>query len=151
MAAEAYNETGDTSEAWKLLNSVRKRAGAREITTENYTELMKEKVYKLNFISDADDAGKFRTALYWERGFELAFEGQRKYDLIRWGIYYDAAHNKLTEATNDKRWTTSGYYKAAKEYAANTEERHQFLPIPMKELGVNLLLKQNSYWSNAAE
>ncbi|MDE8698372.1 hypothetical protein PZH42_31165, partial [Bacteroides cellulosilyticus] len=32
---------------------------------------------------DASAAGKFRTALYWERGFELAFEGQRKYDLLR--------------------------------------------------------------------
>jgi len=73
MAAEAYNETENTAEAWKLLNSVRRRAGAREITTENYQELMKEKVYKLRFISDSDDAGKFRTALFWERGFELAF------------------------------------------------------------------------------
>lgn len=51
----------------------------------------------------------------------------------------------------DRRWTTSGYYRAAKDYAANTEERHQFLPIPMKELGVNLLLKQNSYWSSTGE
>ena len=28
MAAEAYNETGNTTEAWNLLNRVRARAGA---------------------------------------------------------------------------------------------------------------------------
>ena len=44
------------------------------------------KVYDLPFISDGDEAGKFRTALYWERAFETAYEGQRKFDLIRWGV-----------------------------------------------------------------
>lgn len=87
MAAEAYNETGNTPKAWELLNSVRKRSGATEITTRNYKSLLKtnELMKKLDFIDDSDDTGKFRTALYWERGFELAFEGQRKFDLIRWG------------------------------------------------------------------
>ena len=90
MAAEAYNETGNTPKAWELLNSVRKRSGATEITTRNYKSLLKtnELMKKLDFIDDSDDTGKFRTALYWERGFELAFEGQRKFDLIRWGTGY---------------------------------------------------------------
>lgn len=91
MAAEAYNETGNTDEAWRLLNSVRTRAGAPEITSANYAGLLKApKVYDLPFIDDATEQGKIRTALYWERGFELAFEGQRKYDLIRWGILKEA-------------------------------------------------------------
>ena len=91
MAAEAYNETGNTPEAWKLLNNVRERAGATPITNANYNSLLKApKVYNLAFISDADDTGKFRTALYWERAFELCYEGQRKYDLLRWGILGDA-------------------------------------------------------------
>lgn len=133
MLAEAENEAGKapTDLAYDAINEVRERAGIDKVENLSYAEFQQE-------VRD-------------ERARELCFESLRKYDLIRWGIYYDAAHNKLTEATNDKRWTTSGYYKAAKEYAANTEERHQFLPIPMKELGVNLLLKQNSYWSNAAE
>lgn len=41
MAAEAYNETGNTAKAWELLNSVRKRAGATEITARNYKSLFK--------------------------------------------------------------------------------------------------------------
>lgn len=53
----------------------------------NYASLLKApRVYNLPYIDDTDEKGKFRTALYWERGFELAFEGQRKYDLIRWNV-----------------------------------------------------------------
>ena len=91
MAAEAYNETNNTTEARKLLNDVRQRAEATPITSANYASLMKApKVYNLDFIDDSDDAGKFRTALYWERGFELCYEGQRKYDFLRWGCLGDA-------------------------------------------------------------
>ena len=91
MAAEAYNEINDTPKAWELLNDVRARAHATEINSSNYASLMKApKVYDLPFISDGDEAGKFRTALYWERAFETAYEGQRKFDLIRWGVLGDA-------------------------------------------------------------
>lgn len=59
MAAEAYNETGNTPEAWRLLNSVRTRSEATAITSANYASLMKApKVYDLPFISDGDEAGK---------------------------------------------------------------------------------------------
>lgn len=133
MLAEAENEVAGTPTdlAYTAINEVRERAGIDKVENLSYATFQQE-------VRD-------------ERARELCFESLRKYDLIRWGIYYDAAHSKLTTATNDKRWTTSSYYKAAKDYAANTEERHQFLPIPMKELGVNLLLKQNSYWSNTTE
>jgi hypothetical protein len=75
MAAEAYNETGtDRQKAWDLLNSVRTRAEATSITEANYDEMMsaRKKTHNLTFIDDSTPEGKFRTALYWERGFELA-------------------------------------------------------------------------------
>ena len=43
---------------------------------------IRKKTHNLTFIDDSTPEGKFRTALYWERGFELAFEGQRKYDPV---------------------------------------------------------------------
>ena len=139
MAAEAYNETENTAEAWKLLNSVRRRAGAREITTENYQELMKEKVYKLRFISDSDDAGKFRTALFWERGFELAFEGQRKYDLIRWGIIKDAL--SLFGNRSEVNTSTTTAYPAGENFQKG---KHELFPIPLDELQLNPLLENKN-------
>ena len=131
MAAEAYNETGNTTEAWSLLNTVRTRAGATPIGADNYATLMKApKVYDLPFIDDSDDAGKFRTALYYERGFELAFEGQRKWDLIRWGVIKDAM--QLFESKLPK--SCAGLYVAGTNFVSG---KHELFPIPLKEVQSN--------------
>lgn len=135
MAAEAYNETGDTPMAWTLLNKVRTRAKATEITPSNYTSLVKApQVYNLPFISDADDAGKFRTALYWERAFELAFEGQRKYDLIRWGILKEALELFGSKSAVNKPINANDSYPAYKNFVTG---KHELFPIPLKEIQSN--------------
>ena len=137
MAAEAYNETDNTPEAWKLLNSVRTRANATPITSANYASLMKApKVLDLPFISDADEAGKFRTALYWERAFELAFEGQRKYDLLRWGILKEALV-LMGNATSVNK-VANQPYPAYKNFETG---KHELFPIPLSELQSNPLLE----------
>lgn len=132
MAAEAYNETGNTSKALELINRVRTRSGATEITLEgNYSTLMKSpKVYDLSFISDSDAQGKIRTVLYWERGFELAFEGQRKYDLIRWNVLGDALvlfQSRMSEKLKD-------LYVAGDNFVKN---KHELFPVPLTELQSN--------------
>ena len=137
MAAEAYNELGDASKAWTLLNSVRKRAGAAEITVANYASLLKApKVYNLPFISDADEAGRFRTALYWERGFELAFEGQRKYDLIRWGFLKEALVLFGANTSTQVNGATINYPAGL----TFQKGKHELLPIPEDELQINYKL-----------
>lgn len=140
MAAEAYNETDNTPKAWELLNSVRRRAGATEITSANYVSLLKEpKVYNLSFMNDEDEAGKFRTALYWERGFELAYESQRKYDLIRWGIMKEAVQlfGEKTELNTSTRTT----YLAGQNFEKG---KHELLPIPEDEIQVNYKLEKKN-------
>lgn len=140
MAAEAYNELNNTPEAWILLNNVRDRAGATKITTANYEQLLKApKVLNLNFIPDADEAGKFRTALYWERGFELAFEGQRKYDLIRWGITKEAL--QLMGSKSIVNTVTVTAYPAGINFRKG---KHELFPIPMDELQLNYLLENKN-------
>lgn len=135
MAAEAYNETGETGKAWSLLNDVRRRAHATAIDDSNYASLLKApKVLDLPFINDADEKGKFRTALYWERGFELAFEGQRKYDLIRWGVLSEAI--KLMGANTSLNKVASG----KEPYAAPIKfekGKHELFPIPLSEMQSN--------------
>jgi len=131
MAAEAYNELNQTPKAWTLLNTVRTRANATEIDAANYASLLKApKVYNLAYINDGDDAGKFRTALYWERGFELAFEGQRKWDLIRWGILGETL-KLFNEKANSQMQNN---YPAGKNFVAG---KHELFPIPLDEIQIN--------------
>ena len=167
MAAEAYNEINDTPKAWELLNDVRARAHSTEINSSNYASLMKApKVYDLPFISDGDEAGKFRTALYWERAFETAYEGQRKFDLIRWGVLGDALRaaqtyiegweeganlfkdvdkngkpTKLEEGESPAVWDPVVW--ATQNYVAGhnfVDGKHELLPIPLAEIQSNAQL-----------
>ena len=135
MAAEAYNELGNTSEAWRLLNQVRARAGATEYTDANYEELMKTRkaTHDLTFIDDGSAQGRFRTALYWERGFELAFEGVRKFDLIRWGVLGDALRLFGEQSSVNKKGGNAAY----PAYQNFVDGKNELLPIPLVEIQSN--------------
>ncbi len=140
MYAEALNEVGRTSEAIDALNIVRARSNATLLSQDfsNYTTLYqpKNKVNNvltpklLPFIPDADNQGKFRTALYWERCFELCYEGTRKYDLIRWGILYEAIQNMKTTYVISSYAAPTNFVKG----------KHELFPIPQKEMDVNFKL-----------
>lgn len=156
MAAEAYYETGNSTEAWKQLNRIRTRAGVGELSATK----AHPNVYKLDFI-EGNDA--FRTALYWERAFELAFEGVRKFDLIRWGILKESL---VAAQTYSENWTDGEkYFKdvksdgtpvenstatwnpkewTPKNYVAGTNfvtGKHELFPIPLAEMQQNAKLE----------
>lgn len=161
MAAEAYNELGQTQEAWTLINRVRERAGATPVTADNYAKIYKHhndklipNVYNLvvpttakypenlgdyagkTIIDDSDEQGKVRTALFWERGLELAFEGQRKYDLIRWGILKETL---LLFGSQSK--FNSGSSKGYPACANFITGKHELFPIPLNEMQSNPMLE----------
>lgn len=131
MLAEAENEfhQGPTAEAYSAINEVRTRAGILPLSDMSYDEFQKE--------------------LQDERARELCFESLRKFDLVRWGIYYNRLKTDLKNATESLRW--KGHNKnqlivAPKQYVENTDEKHQFFPIPTKELSSNDMIQQNKYW-----
>lgn len=129
MAAEAYNEMGNLSEAWNLLSSVRERSGATATySLQQYRQVLPN-LYELPFFSNGgkDD---FRIALYWERGFELAFEGQRKYDLLRWGVLEKAL--KLFQRKLHPK--LKGKYVAGEKFITG---KHELFPIPLNEIQSN--------------
>lgn len=139
MAAEAYNETGNTTQAWALLNKIRERAGATQVNTLAKYREVQPKLYELPYFNSGDEQDNFRTALYWERGLELAFEGQRKYDLIRWGILAPALQlfGKASAANSG----SSPAYVAADYFKAG---QHELFPIPLDEIQVNYKLKREN-------
>ena len=78
LYAEALNEWkhGPTDEAYEAINMVRRRG---------FGNPSKTSICDLKDLNEED----FRKAVYQERAYELAFEGHRRMDLIRWGIYYE--------------------------------------------------------------
>ena len=75
LAAEAYNETGNSGLALEYLNQVRARARG----TNNFI---------LPDITTTDQVA-LREIIYGERRVELAMEQQRWFDLARWGRIAD--------------------------------------------------------------
>ena len=106
MKAEALNELGQTALAEDYLNMVRNRAGLDDIQSG---------------LSQAD----FKEAVLHERRMELAFEGQRWFDLIR---------------VNNGQYALEFLHSIGKN---NASQKHLLLPIPQIELDRNPKLTQN--------
>ncbi len=128
MLAEAENEAygGPTDLAYECVNAVRHRANPA------YAD-----------VAGLDQA-EFRQLIRDERGRELCFEGLRKLDLIRWGIYVEAMTSERRAQVADPRWHANKSYAAA--VADYTEYRHNWYPIPSKEMATNFKIKQNPLW-----
>ena len=106
MKAEALNELGQTSQAEIPLNKVRNRAGLPNIATG----LSKD---------------QFRLKVLNERRVELAFEGQRWFDLIR---------------VNNGQYGLDFLHSIGK---SNATQKHLLFPIPQIERDRNPKLTQN--------
>ena len=138
-AAEAYNELGNTAKAWELINMIRKRAKATELSLSNYKSLIKaHNVWDINFIDDSDETGKIRTVLFWERAFELAYEGVRKYDLIRWGIFKETLQLFGQKTVANQKGI---YYPAGNNFQTG---KHELFPIPEDEMLINYKLNNKN-------
>ncbi|MFT4204142.1 MAG: RagB/SusD family nutrient uptake outer membrane protein [Chitinophagaceae bacterium] len=80
VLAEAINEqSGPTDEAYESINEVRRRAFGYDIYTSGST-------VDLSGLSQS----QFRDSLRQERLLEFVQEGQRWFDLVRWGTLLDA-------------------------------------------------------------
>ena len=121
MLAEAYNEdSGDIQKAAAEVNKVRRRAGMPELNSG---------AAWLAVSSKEEMADRIRR----ERAFELAGEGQRYWDLRRWGMLESSVKN-ATDILGDLMYTRS------------YQPRHELWPIPLVELDRNPNLTQNPLW-----
>ena len=130
MYAEAINEYAGApdDQAKEAIREIRKRAGVK--TDESLL----------------GDYRSFRDLVRNERGRELAFEGLRKWDLIRWGTFVEKMHNAGTNQPTENKYRNVSYTNYASANYANVSARHIYLPIPTKELAVNHALRQNPLW-----
>jgi len=135
MLSEAENEVnGPTDIAYAAINQVRRRAYNLPITTANVTADLIAGLSK-------DD---FRKAIQDERARELCFEGLRKNDLIRWGIFISTMKALAVQFNLDSGGTAGTAYGVLGYN--NVAERHLLLPIPAAEISVNRAMKQNQGW-----
>lgn len=120
MLAEAYNESGDIDKAVTEVNKVRERVGMPGLNSGDSW---------LAVGSKEEMADRIRR----ERAYELAGEGQRYWDLKRWGLLQSSVKN-ATDIFGDLMYTRS------------YQSRHEMWPIPLVEMERNTNLTQNEGW-----
>lgn len=131
MAAETAVETGNLSRALALVNAVRERAAKLPGKTEGGSPVAAYTVKPYSTFANADQA---RNAIRFERRLELALEGHRWYDLVRWGIAEPVLNSYV-----GFEGSFLGSYAAAKFKPTN-----MYYPIPQQEIDRSQgALKQN--------
>lgn len=109
LRAEAYNNKGDIGNAATLVNKVRSRVNLANTTASSQADMT--------------------LAIARERRLELAFEGQRRFDLLRTG--------KAIEVMNAQKDGTG------KNLGYNVQPFMLVYPVPQQQLDLNPKLVQN--------
>ena len=119
LYAELTNEiSGPSADNLKYLNMVCERAGVSTYT-----------------LADLPSLYDFREAVRNERRLELAFENQRWFDLLRWGIATQTVNNYLN---SELLYTEYSYT------VNDIEDWQTFLPIPVSVIDINPEIAQNT-------
>lgn len=138
LYAEALNEWkgGPTTDAYAAINKVRKRG---------YTN-SEGKINNGYALKGGMDQAEFRKAVQRERAYELAFEGHRRLDLVRWGIYYETiqeTYNKLIEWWIPTADNPKPNYVV---YDYTEKGKHELMPIPQREMDLCTQFNPNPKW-----
>ncbi len=133
LYAEAALESGKpASEVKWALEEVRARARAN--AADPATALP-----EFPYGSYADNTDGLRAALRHERRVELAMEGHRWFDLVRWGIAYDV----LDKDNGSYGRTESAEARA--EMGNFIKGKCELMPIPFEELRLNPMDQNPGY------
>lgn len=127
VAAEALIESnGSLSEAAGYINQVRTRAGMPTLTDSGI---------------DINNRAAMKTAVRQERLVELAFEGSRYFDILRWKI----AETAMSGDMQGMRYEDGGVTKVVTlDYTLDFDKDRDYLwPIPSKQIKLTPTLSQN--------
>ncbi|MEN7551307.1 RagB/SusD family nutrient uptake outer membrane protein [Rapidithrix thailandica] len=125
--AEALVELNQLEEARELVNQVRQRAHDSQyvMSLDNSAPAAN---YNIELYTNPwADLAQARKAVHMERRLELAMEGHRFFDLVRWGNAAEVM-NKYIEAEKTKRsHLTNAYFQ---------EGVNEYFPVPQKYIDV---------------
>jgi hypothetical protein len=134
--AEALIESGqDLEQARQLINQVRLRA-----KNSTYVQRLDGSGPAANYLinpypADNWSADYARKAVRFERRLELAMEGKRFYDLVRWGIAAQTMNDYYSSESVKHTFLNGSVFQAGK---------HEYLPIPQAEIDLAPTLYQQN-------
>ncbi|MFT3948726.1 MAG: RagB/SusD family nutrient uptake outer membrane protein [Agriterribacter sp.] len=132
MAAECYISAGDLDEARELVNKIRERASHLAPKKTAYGNDAAN--YQIGQYASFPDEAYAWKAVQFERRLELALEGHRFYDLVRWGILKEVKESYSTFEAN--------YLSAYGGVTVNSY--NTYFPIPQNQIDRSSgALKQN--------
>ena len=124
LAAEAEVELGDLEQARMYVNMIRERAGNSFVSNDGENPAAN---YEINtYDAPWADANLAREAVRFERKLELALEGQRFFDLVRWGVANDEVNEYLDYEGTQLRTNLAG--------ATFTPNQDEYLAIPQEQI-----------------
>lgn len=134
LYAEAVNEVhnGPTAAAYEAVNMVRRRGYGLPVNEVSGKADLAEGMGYEDFQKTVRD----------ERSYELAFEGHRRQDLIRWGIYYETIM-KTYAALASWHEMAPDYYVCGQYTKKN---KNELLPLPQRDLDLMTKFNQNQGW-----
>lgn len=139
MYAEALNESdGPVTDVYTYIDKIRVRAGLLGVQ-EAWTRFSSNP-------SKFSSKDGMREIIHQERGIELAFEGNRYWDIRRWKTAANLLNQPITGWSVFQQATTD-YYKVRTIYSQNFVAPRDYLwPIRTYDLNVNPKLVQNPGW-----
>jgi starch-binding outer membrane protein, SusD/RagB family len=120
MAAECEVEAGSLERARALVNQVRERAAKGCMVMDGAKTAANYKVG--SYTAAWTDKAVARKAVQFERKLELAMEGHRFFDLVRWGI---------ADVELNKYLANAGKRRAQLQGATFKKGKSEYYPIPL--------------------
>jgi hypothetical protein len=133
LRAEVAVEENDLPTALKIVNDIRDRADNTVVTLPNGAPAANYVVGKYPSFPNQDFA---RKAVHFERRLELAMEGHRFFDLVRWGNAAEILNAYLLKESPKRTYLGGATFEKGKD---------EYFPIPQTQIDIvgSNILKQN--------
>ncbi|HVI48100.1 MAG TPA: RagB/SusD family nutrient uptake outer membrane protein [Chitinophaga sp.] len=153
MAAECHAQQGDLAGATNLVNRVRSRVADHPTSwlhkykddsqpMQGFDDTKMAANYKIGLYPAFASLDYALKAIYFERKLELATEGHRFFDLVRWGV--------ADKVLNDfiKYETGGASYPTDLRGGSFTKGKNEYFPIPQRQIDLTMvggqrILQQN--------